>query len=50
VTVELRPEAPDRTELTLVHEGLADEDAAAKHRSGWSDIVAKLEGEVARKA
>jgi uncharacterized protein YndB with AHSA1/START domain len=48
VSVELRPEAPSRTELTLVHEGLADEDAAAKHRSGWSDILVKLEGEVER--
>jgi uncharacterized protein YndB with AHSA1/START domain len=42
VSVELLPRGPGRTELTLTHEGLRDEATAAKHRSGWGDILDKL--------
>ena len=42
VSVELRRLDDERTELTLVHEGLPDEAAADKHRSGWGDILEKL--------
>ena len=43
VTLELVPRGPDETELVLVHEGLPDETAAGRHRSGWEDILRKLE-------
>jgi uncharacterized protein YndB with AHSA1/START domain len=42
VSVEMRPRGPGRTELTLTHEGLPDEPTAARHRSGWGDILEKL--------
>ena len=42
VSVELEPRGPGETVLTLTHEGLADEEAAGRHRSGWGDITAKL--------
>jgi uncharacterized protein YndB with AHSA1/START domain len=42
VTVDLRPLGPDGTELTLTHEGLPDEAAAGRHRSGWGGILEKL--------
>lgn len=31
------------TELTRTPGGLPDADAVARHRSGWADILAKLE-------
>jgi uncharacterized protein YndB with AHSA1/START domain len=42
VSVELRSSGPGQTELTLTHEGLPDDQAADRHRSGWGDILAKL--------
>ena len=44
VSLELLPRGPDETELILVHEGLPDETAAERHRSGWGDILRRLEG------
>ena len=46
VTVTLQPHA-DGTELRIVHEGLPDEDTAAKHNEGWNGCLAKLDGVVA---
>jgi uncharacterized protein YndB with AHSA1/START domain len=43
VTVEIRNRRPGEVELTLTHEGLLDENTTAKHRSGWADILEKLE-------
>jgi uncharacterized protein YndB with AHSA1/START domain len=42
VSVEIRPLGRGEAELTLTHEALVDDDAAAKHRSGWGDILRKL--------
>src|SRR4029077_8742144 len=42
VSVDLRPRGHDAVELTLTHEGLPDEAAAANHRSGWGGILEKL--------
>ena len=42
LSVELRSLGGERTELTLVHEGLPDDTAAGRHRSGWGDILEKL--------
>jgi uncharacterized protein YndB with AHSA1/START domain len=41
VSVEIRPRGGE-AELTLTHEGLPDEPAAARHRSGWGGILEKL--------
>ena len=48
VTIELRPQGAE-TELTLTHEGLADEDARTRHRAGWTSIVEKLAGVLAER-
>jgi len=48
VSVELRPHGAGETELTLVHEGLPDENAE-DHRSGWGDILRKLDARLAEK-
>jgi uncharacterized protein YndB with AHSA1/START domain len=50
VTVELVRRGPRETELTLVHEGLPDETAAERHRSGWGGILQKLSAELGRGA
>ena len=42
VSVELAPHGRGETELTLTHEGLPDEAAGDRHRSGWGDILRKL--------
>lgn len=42
VSLEIRARGDREVELTLTHEGLADEATAAKHRSGWEDILQKL--------
>ncbi len=42
VSVEIQTLGPEKVELTLTHEGLPDETAAARHRSGWGDILRKL--------
>src|SRR5262249_12899410 len=42
VSVELEPRGDRETVLTLTHEDLPDEEAAARHRSGWGDITEKL--------
>lgn len=47
VSVEIRPLGPGESELTLTHEGLPDEAATARHRSGWGDILRNL-GEALR--
>ncbi len=49
VSVELRPRGRGETELTLTHEGLPDDVAAASHRSGWGDIVEKLGADLSRR-
>jgi uncharacterized protein YndB with AHSA1/START domain len=49
VSVELVARGPDETELTLLHEGLPDETAAERHRSGWGDILRKLEADVSER-
>ena len=46
VSVELLARSPGETELTLVHEGLPDERAGERHRSGWGDILGKLAAEL----
>jgi uncharacterized protein YndB with AHSA1/START domain len=43
VTVELREVSPGRTELTLTHAQLRDEDAAKRVGSGWALCFDKLE-------
>ncbi len=43
VSVEIRTLGPGKVELTLTHEGLPDETAAARHGSGWGAILRKLE-------
>ncbi len=48
VTILLRPIGPDRTELTLIHELLPDEEIAARYRGGWEPALAKLEQFVKR--
>jgi len=48
VSVELRAHAGGGTELTLTHDGLPDETAAARHRGGWGDILDKLGGHLSR--
>jgi len=47
VTVEIVGRGPDESELTLTHE-LPDEPTAAKHRSGWGQIVDKLGAALSR--
>lgn len=47
VTIELRPRGTDQTELSLTHELMPDDDAAARHRGGWGDILAKLDANLA---
>jgi uncharacterized protein YndB with AHSA1/START domain len=42
VSVEIRARGVGEVELTLTHEGLPDEPTAARHRSGWGDILQKL--------
>ena len=42
VSVEIRARGGGEVELTLTHEGLPDELTAARHRSGWGDILQKL--------
>jgi uncharacterized protein YndB with AHSA1/START domain len=42
VSVEIRSRGNREVELTLTHEGLPDEAVAAKHRSGWGDILRNL--------
>ena len=49
VSVELRARGRGETELTLTHEGLPDDAAAASHRSGWGDIVQRLAAELSRR-
>jgi uncharacterized protein YndB with AHSA1/START domain len=41
VSLEFR-EHPEGTEMTLSHEGFADAEPAARHRSGWTTIADKL--------
>jgi hypothetical protein len=43
VPVELCALDGGGTELTRTPGGLPDADAVARHRSGWADILAKLE-------
>lgn len=43
VSVEIRTLRPGEVELTLTHEGLPDETAAARHGAGWGAILRKLE-------
>lgn len=42
VTVELRDKG-EKTEMTLIHEGLPGRDAEDRHRSGWTSIFGRLE-------
>ena len=42
VTVEFH-ERGGSTEITLVHDGLLDEESRARHEQGWVDILEKLE-------
>jgi hypothetical protein len=49
VSVELAPHGTDETELTLVHEGLPD-DRTEDHRSGWGDILRKLEARLGERS
>ncbi len=42
VTVELEPHA-DGTELTVTHEGFADQERADQHEHGWVSSVDRLE-------
>jgi len=49
VSVELAPHGTDETELTLVHEGLPDE-RTEDHRSGWGDILRKLEARLGERS
>ena len=44
VTVELAPAGESGTELTLTHEGFADEDIRDRHGWGWSSCLDKLSG------
>lgn len=48
VTILLSPVGTDRTELTLIHEYLPDEEIAARYRGGWEPALAKLEEFVKR--
>jgi len=43
IASELTPSA-DGTELTLVHEGFADDDARDDHVKGWTDCLDRLPG------
>jgi uncharacterized protein YndB with AHSA1/START domain len=43
VTVELTPSA-DGTELTLIHQGFANDDARDDHVKGWTDCLDRLPG------
>ena len=49
VTLEIVRRGPEESELTLTHEGLPDEPAETKHRSGWGQIVDKLGAALSRK-
>lgn len=42
VTFDLKPDG-DGTLLTLIHEGLLDQESADSHREGWSEALDKLE-------
>jgi uncharacterized protein YndB with AHSA1/START domain len=46
VSVVLRSRGPDETELVLTHDGLPDDEAVDRHRSGWGDILQKLSGDL----
>jgi uncharacterized protein YndB with AHSA1/START domain len=42
VSVGIRRLGPGQTEVTLLHEGLPDEQATSQHGSGWGHILDKL--------
>ena len=46
VTVELTPDGPDATKLTLTHEQLPTKESAEGHKAGWIAISEKLAAHV----
>jgi uncharacterized protein YndB with AHSA1/START domain len=47
VRFEVRPEKNGGTHFTLLHSGLADDESARNHSSGWRSSLGKLERMVA---
>ncbi|MEC9342973.1 MAG: SRPBCC domain-containing protein [Pseudomonadota bacterium] len=43
VRFEVKPDGAGGTRFTLVHSGLADEEAASNHEMGWTSSLRKLE-------
>ncbi|HET9338067.1 MAG TPA: SRPBCC family protein [Casimicrobiaceae bacterium] len=43
VTVEFQPEG-GATEVVITHERLPDAEAVGKHRGGWTEVLAHLDG------
>lgn len=46
VTVELTPDGPDATKLTLTHEQLPSKESAEGHKAGWIAIGENLAGQL----